>query len=49
MDCFASFAMKDMITISMALKIIEGFTTVLAAPQRLAGGGAEFGKQFVIF
>src|SRR5438270_8884943 len=35
-------------TLSMALEIIERLATALAAPQRLAGSGAEFGKHFGI-
>src|ERR1700758_18793 len=48
MDCFvASLLAMTMWSASrsMTLEIIEGFAAGLAAPQRLAGGRAEFGQQ----
>ena len=48
MDCFASLAMTVTVTASMTLEIIERLAAGLAAPQRLAGGRAEFGKHFSI-
>jgi hypothetical protein len=42
------FARNDGIDASMTLEIIERFAASLAAPQRLAGGRAEFGQQFGI-
>jgi hypothetical protein len=47
MDCFALLAMTA--SCSMAFEIIERLATALAAPQGLAGGGAEFRQQFGVF
>src|SRR5215510_1603463 len=52
MDCFVAslLAMTEFCsTWSMTLEVIEGFAAVLATPQRLAGGRAEFGEQFGVF
>src|ERR1700758_4408424 len=51
MDCFvASLLAMTMWSASrsMTLEIIKGFAAGLAAPQRLAGGRAEFGEQLGI-
>src|SRR5664279_4829432 len=48
MDCFASLAMTAILTTLVTLEIVERFAAALAAPQRLAGGRAEFGQHFGI-
>src|SRR5262245_48158066 len=53
MDCFASFAMtafsvRCRASLSVTFELVEWFTAALAAPQRLAGGRAEFGERLGI-
>src|SRR6478735_12159685 len=50
LDCFAALAMTVGLAscVSMTLEIIERFAAGPAAPERLAGGGAEFGQQLGI-